>query len=176
MVSGTGDPAAQRGSGMKIDINTVVTLHFDIHDADGNEIHSTQADAPVLYLHGWGELLDGLEATLAGKAKGDDFEVTLEPADAYGDPDPELVRVFDKSDFGGTEMRTGMELQGKDPEGNFRLLRVTEVAGDKVTIDMNHPLAGHTLIFKGRVEDVRAATEEEIAHGHVHLEGDGHHH
>ena len=74
-----------------------------------------------------------------------------------------------------SEMRVGMELQGKDPEGNFRLLRVIGIDGDDVRVDMNHPLAGKTLVFAVRIEAVREATESELAHGHVHLDGDEHH-
>ena len=73
------------------------------------------------------------------------------------------------------EMEPGMELQGKDPEGNFRLLRVVKVEDNMVTVNMNHPLAGMTLVFTVNVVDVRAATETEIAHGHVHTDGDHHH-
>jgi FKBP-type peptidyl-prolyl cis-trans isomerase SlyD len=159
---------------MNIDNNCVVTLHYKLSDGDGNHIDSSPDDDPMVCLHGCGELIDGLENALTGRAAGDEFEVTIQPAEAYGDEDPELIRVFEMDDFNGVEMRPGMELQGKDPEGNFRLLRVIEVEDDKVTVNMNHPLAGLVLVFAVNIKAVRAATEEEIEHGHVH-EGDDHH-
>jgi FKBP-type peptidyl-prolyl cis-trans isomerase SlyD len=160
---------------MIIDNNTVVTLQFTLTGAEGNLIHATTAEEPMMYLHGWGELIDGLESALHGKTAGDELEATIEPDDGYGDIDPELIRVYQKDNFGDAEMRVGMELQGKDPEGNFRLLRVIKIEGDDITVDMNHPLAGKTLTFAVAIEAVREATENEIAHGHVHLDGDDHH-
>jgi FKBP-type peptidyl-prolyl cis-trans isomerase SlyD len=160
---------------MNIDNNSVVTLQFTLTDADGTEIHATTAKEPMMYLHGWGELIDGLERALHGKQAGDALEVTVEPDDGYGDIDPELIRLYQKDDFGDADVRVGMELQGKDDEGNFQLLRVIAIEGDEVKVDMNHALAGKTLTFAVQVEAVREATETEIAHGHVHLEGDDHH-
>lgn len=160
---------------MNIDNNCVITLQFKLTDADGTEIHTTTPDEPMVYLHGHGELIDGLENALAGKTVGDEVEVTVTPDDGYGEPDPELIQVYPIDNFNGVEMRVGMELQGKDNEGNFRLLRVTKIEGEDVTVDMNHPLAGKTLTFAVRIDEVRAATETEIAHGHVHLDGDEHH-
>jgi FKBP-type peptidyl-prolyl cis-trans isomerase SlyD len=127
------------------------------------------------YLHGWGELIDGLESALVGKTDGDEFEVTITPEAGYGDEDPNLSQVMPMDTFNGVEMREGMELQGKDPEGNFRLLRVIKIEGDNVTVNMNHPLAGKVLKFDVKVESVRAATETEISHGHAHVEGQENH-
>ena len=160
---------------MNIDINCVVSLQFTLVDADGTEIHKTTADEPMVYLHGWGELIDGLEKALLGKAAGDELEVTVEPDDAYGDIDPELIRVHPKSDFGGIDLHVGIELEGEDDDGDFQLLRIIKIDGDEVTVDMNHQLAGKTLTFSVRVESIREATEAEIAHGHVHVDGEHHH-
>jgi FKBP-type peptidyl-prolyl cis-trans isomerase SlyD len=162
-------------SSMNIENNSVVTLQYVLTDSDGNEIHATTADEPMVYLHGWGEIIDGLETALAGKRAGEELEANIEPADGYGEEDPELVSVFQKDDFGDADMQVGMELQGKDPDGNFQVLRVIKIEGDDVTVNMNHPLAGKSLKFAVRIEDVRAATETELAHGHVHMEGDEHH-
>jgi FKBP-type peptidyl-prolyl cis-trans isomerase SlyD len=159
---------------MNIDNNCVVTLHYKLSDGEGNHIDESPDDDPMVYLHGGGELIDGLENALTGRATGDEFAVTIEPAEAYGDEDPELIRIFDMDEFNGTEMFPGMELQGKDPDGNFRLLRVIDVTGDKVTVNMNHPLAGLTLLFGVNIKEVRLATEAELAHGHVHEDGDEH--
>ncbi|MGI9292075.1 MAG: FKBP-type peptidyl-prolyl cis-trans isomerase [Gammaproteobacteria bacterium] len=152
---------------MNIDNNCVVTLHYKLTDDTGGEIDTSPEHEPMIYLHGGGELIDGLENALTGKAAGDSFDVTIPPEEAYGDEDPELIREFEVEFFNGVEMRPGMELQGKDPEGNFRLLRVVEVNDDKVKVNMNHPLAGLTLVFAVNIIDVRVATPDEIEQGHV---------
>ncbi len=94
-----------------------------------------------------GKLLDGLEQALEGKTIGEQFSVTLQPADTCGDELPELIQTLHMDEFNGVEMRAGMELQGEDPDGNFRLIRVQKVEGDRVTVNMNHPLAGIVLYF-----------------------------
>jgi FKBP-type peptidyl-prolyl cis-trans isomerase SlyD len=160
---------------MKIDNNCVVTMHYKLSDEDGEEIYVSEENEPLSYLHGWGELIDGLEKALVDKTAGDEFEVTITPDEGYGDEDPNLLQVMPMDTFNGVEMREGMELQGKDPEGNFRLLRVIKIEDDNVTVNMNHPLAGKVLKFAVQVESVRAATETEISHGHAHTEGDEHH-
>ena len=160
---------------MNIDRNCVVTLHYKLIDGEGNHIDESPDDDPMVYLHGGGELIDGLENALTGRATGEEFVVTIDPADAYGDEEPELIQIFDMDEFNGVEMLPGMELQGNDPEGNFRLLRVIDVTDDKVTVNMNHPLAGLTLVFAVSIKEVRAATAAELAHGHVHAEGDEQH-
>lgn len=160
---------------MNIDNDCVVTLHYKLTDDAGNEIDASPDNDPMIYLHGSGELIDGLENALTGKATGDSFDVTIPPEDGYGDEDPELIREFEVEFFNGVEIQPGMELQGKDPEGNFRLLRVIKVDDNKVTVNMNHPLAGLTLVFAINVVDVRTATETEIGHGHAHTDGDHRH-
>ncbi len=160
---------------MQIDNNAVVTLQFILTDTDGTVIHETTDDEPMVYLHGWSELIDGLERELTGKSAGDEIDITVTPDDGYGEIDPQLVQIYNRADFGDDKPEIGMERSGKDPNGEFRLLRVIAIDGDDVTVDMNHPLAGKTITFCVRIDDVRAATETEIAHGHVHA-GDGHEH
>jgi FKBP-type peptidyl-prolyl cis-trans isomerase SlyD len=162
-------------SNVKIANNTVVTVGYRLLNEALEEIDTSENGAPIVYLHGGNELLDGLEAALNGKTTGDRVTVTLQPDDAYGPEDPELIQIFNIDEFTGVDMYPGMELQGKDPDGNFRLLRVMAVDDDNVTVNMNHPLAGLVLSFELHVEDVRAATEEELAHGHAHGH-DGHSH
>ena len=162
-------------SNVRIENNTVVTVGYRLLNEALEEIDTSEDGAPIVYLHGGDELLDGLEAALNGKTVGDRFTVTLQPDDAYGPEDPELIQIFPVDEFNGVEMYPGMELQGKDPDGNFRLLRVVAVDGDNVTVNMNHPLAGLVLHFELHVENVRAATEEELEHGHAHGH-DGHSH
>jgi FKBP-type peptidyl-prolyl cis-trans isomerase SlyD len=165
----------QAGIIMNIDNNCVVTLHYSLNDEHDKQIYNSEEEAPLSYLHGWGELIDGLEKALMGKTAGDKFEVTINPEDGYGDEDPNLVQVMPMDTFKGVEISEGMELQGEDPEGDFRLLRIIKITGDDVTINMNHPLAGQVLKFSVRIESVRAATETEIEHGHAHTDDDTHH-
>jgi len=150
---------------MQVANNTVVTLHYRLSNDRQEAIDRSADGEPLIYLHGGGELIDGLEQALTGKQAGDSFTANIPPADAYGDEDPALIRQMHIDEFNGAEMRVGMQLQGKDPEGNFRLLRVVSVDGEEVTINMNHPLAGQTLVFAIEVVDVRAATPEEIEAG-----------
>ena len=158
---------------MKIATNTVVTVDYRLTNEDREEIDSSENGQAIVYLHGGDELIDALEVALEGRAAGDELSVTLQPEDAYGDENPELIRNFHIDEFNGVKMVPGMELQGKDPDGNFQLLRVQEVEGDQVTVNMNHPLAGMVLRFDLKVKEVRAATAEELAHGHAHDDAHG---
>lgn len=153
---------------MKIENNTVVTVDYVLTNDQQEELYSSIDDESIIYLHGGDELLDGLERALDGKSVGEQFSVTLQPDEAYGDEQPELIQTMHMDEFNGVEMHEGMELQGKDPDGNFQLLRVQKVVGDQVTVNMNHPLAGMVLTFAVEVKGVRPATEEELAHGHAH--------
>ncbi len=161
---------------MRIANNTVVTVGYRLLNEALEEIDTSENGEPIVYLHGGDELLDGLEAALSGKTAGDRFRVSLPPDEAYGPEDPELIQIFPIDEFNDVDMYPGMELQGKDPEGNLRLLRVVAIDGNNVTVNMNHPLAGLLLHFDLHVENVRAATAEELAHGHAHgYDGHSHH-
>jgi FKBP-type peptidyl-prolyl cis-trans isomerase SlyD len=160
---------------VKIANNTVVTVGYRLLNEAREELDTSENGEPIVYLHGGNELLDGLESALQGKSAGDRVSVTLTPDEAYGPEDPELIQIMHIDEFNGVEMFPGMELQGKDPDGNFQLLRVVSVDGNDVTVNMNHPLAGLLLHFELHVENVRAATADELAHGHAHGH-DGHHH
>jgi len=153
---------------VKIENNTVVTVDYVLTNDQQEELYSSENDESIVYLHGGNELLDALERALDGKTVGEQFAVTLQPDEAYGDERPELIQTMHITEFNGVEMFEGMELQGKDPEGNFQLLRVQKVEGDQVTVNMNHPLAGMVLHFAIEVKDVRPATKDELDHGHAH--------
>jgi FKBP-type peptidyl-prolyl cis-trans isomerase SlyD len=153
---------------VKIENNTIVTVDYVLTNDHKEELYSSENDAAIIYLHGGGELLDGLEQALDGRTSGEQFSVTLQPAEAYGKEQPELIQTMHMDEFNGMEMREGMELEGEDPDGSFRLLRVQKIENDNVTVNMNHPLAGIVLHFALEIKDVRPATEEEIAHGHAH--------
>ena len=153
---------------MKIENNTVVTIDYKLTNDQAEELDTSDNGEPIVYLHGGDELIDGLERVLNNRSAGDQFSVTLTPDEAYGDEDTNLIQIFPIDEFNGVEITAGMELQGEDPDGNYRILRVTAVDGDDVHVNMNHPLAGMTLTFDLHVKDVRVATEEELDHGHAH--------
>ncbi|AEP31115.1 FKBP-type peptidyl-prolyl cis-trans isomerase [Brumicola nitratireducens] len=153
----------------------VVSLNFTVKDSEEQIIDSSEGGAPLVYLHGQKNIIPGLEAALEGKAIGDEFDVTIEPAEGYGDYNEEILQVMPKEAFQGVEtIEPGMVFTAQTQKGPVQLA-VTKIEGEEVTVDPNHPLAGKTLNFTGSVIEVRDATEEELAHGHVHGEG-GHQH
>lgn len=158
---------------MQVSRDAVVTLTFEVRDAQGVLVESTPE--PIAYLHGRAALFPRLEAALEGKTAGEQCEVALEPEDAFGDYDAELVFMEPLDKF-PKDVKVGMQFEGKtDGGGEARMFRVTDIAEGKVVVDANHPLAGMALRFHCAISDVRAATAEELAHGHVHGPG-GHHH
>jgi FKBP-type peptidyl-prolyl cis-trans isomerase SlyD len=160
---------------MSITQDQVVSIHYVLRDDAGEVIDRSAEGEPLSYLHGHGQLIPGLERELTGRKAGDRLQVTVPPGAAYGEYDRELVQRVPRRTLKGIgEVRVGMQLQARTPQGE-RLVSVTQVGGDLVTLDGNHPLAGKTLHFEVEVAAVRAATEKELAHGHVHGPG-GHHH
>lgn len=161
---------------MKIAKNAVVSLTYQLADADGTVIEKT--GDPISYLHGgYDGIFPTVEESLEGKNVGDKFSVSMEPDDAFGEYEHDLVRVEPRDMF-PKEVAVGMQFEGGaegDDDEDFMLYTVTEVTDDEVTVDGNHPLAGKSLVFSGTVTGVRAASAEELTHGHVHGEG-GHHH
>jgi len=159
---------------VNIDKDTVVELTYELADADGKVIERT--DDPIEYLHGgYDGIFPLVERELAGKRAGDSCRIRLEPDDAFGEYDAELLHLEPRSKF-PSDVTIGMRFEGRGAESGTKLsYTVTDVAEDKVVVDGNHPLAGRTLQFTCTVTAVRAATEEEVAHGHVHGEH-GHHH
>jgi FKBP-type peptidyl-prolyl cis-trans isomerase SlyD len=156
---------------MKISRNAVVTLRYHVSDIDGNVLD--KGDNPLTYLHGgYAQVFAALESALEGKTTGDGLQVRLEPEDAFGEYDADLVRVEPRELF-PKELEVGMQFegaQGEDAEGGTTLFTVTDIEDGKVVVDGNHPWAGKALDFFCTVLEVRAATREEIAHGHVHGE------
>jgi FKBP-type peptidyl-prolyl cis-trans isomerase SlyD len=160
---------------MSIDTNHVVSIHYTLKGDGGEVIDSSLGGQPLAYLHGHGNLVPGLERELTGKSAGDKLQVKIPPADGYGEYDPQLVqRVPRRALKGVANVRVGMRLQTQTGQGP-KPVTVTHIAGDMVTLDGNHPLAGKHLNFDVEIAAVRAATEEELSHGHVHGP-DGHHH
>ena len=160
---------------MQIAADSVVLIHYTLKDDAGKVIDSSDGGEPLAYIQGHGNLVPGLEKALEGKKDGDAVAVTLAPADGYGTRNDALVqRVPKRSLQGSGEIRKGMQFQAQTDEG-LRVFTVTAVVGDMVSLDGNHPLADQTLHFDVQIVGVRAATAEELEHGHVHGAG-GHHH
>jgi FKBP-type peptidyl-prolyl cis-trans isomerase SlyD len=170
-----GPLALPRSPSMSIRHDSVVTLHYTLKDAAGEVLDSSVSGEPLTYLHGHGHLVPGLERGLEGRSAGEKLNVKVAPADGYGEYDEKLVeRVPRRALKGVGAINLGMQLRAATEDGS-RTVTVTRVAGDLITLDGNHPLAGQSLDFEIEITDVRDATEEELAHGHVHGPG-GHHH
>lgn len=160
---------------MQIDQNTVVTLAYSVADSDGNIVDP--GDHPLIYLHGgYGGIFEKIEEELLGQSAGFQKDIRLQPEEAFGEYDAELV-LMESRDLFPEEIEVGMQFErAAEEEGEDDMLyTITDIAEGKVVVDGNHPLAGVALVFSCTVSDVRAATTEEITHGHVHGEG-GHLH
>jgi len=156
---------------MVISKDKVVQIDYTLTDNGGQVLDSSQGRGPLSYIHGKGNLIPGLEKALEGQAPGNAFKVSIPPAEAYGERDPQLVQQVARRNFEGVEnLAVGMRFQARG-EGYTRQVVVVGVEDDTVTVDGNHPLAGATLNFDVKVVQVRDATEEELAHGHCRGEG-----
>jgi FKBP-type peptidyl-prolyl cis-trans isomerase SlyD len=152
---------------MQIAKDTVVTLDYELFDLDGNLIEKTEE--PIEYLHGgYDGIFPMVERALDGKSVGESCRVRLEPDDAFGEYDTELVLVEPRDKFPGN-IDVGMQFEGRSNTSEEMLVyTVTDIAEDKVVVDGNHPLAGQTLDFSCTVASVRSATDEELVHRHAH--------
>lgn len=160
---------------MQIANDVVASIEYTLTDDKGNVIDSSVGGEPLAYLHGAGNIIPGLESALEGKKVGDSFKVSVAPAEGYGEKDEGLLQVVPRSMFRGVDqVEVGMQFHAQTDYG-MQVITVAKVEGDNVTVDGNHPLAGQNLNFDVKVVEVRAATAEELEHGHVHGPG-GHHH
>lgn len=160
---------------MQIQPNSVVTLHYTLKDNEGNVIDQSE-DGSFLYLHGAMNIIPGLEKELTGKSAGDELTVKVSPEEGYGQRDESRIQEVPKEMFqNADEVQVGVQFHAQSPDGQAIVVTVVEVKDDAVVIDANHALAGVELNFEVKVVDVREASEEEIAHGHVHGPH-GHHH
>jgi FKBP-type peptidyl-prolyl cis-trans isomerase SlyD len=160
---------------MEIANQRVAYIHYTLTNDAGEVLDSSREAGPLAYLHGAGNIVPGLESALSGKKAGDRLNVKVAPTEGYGDRDEALVQDVPRRAFQGiSDIKPGMAFTAQSNRGAMRVV-VTRVAGDMVTVDGNHPLAGETLNFDVEVTEVRPATEEELSHGHVHGPG-GHHH
>ncbi|PSW04837.1 peptidylprolyl isomerase [Photobacterium lipolyticum] len=156
---------------MKVVKDIVVSLAYQVKTEEGIVVDQSTTDAPLDYLHGHNNLIVGLEKALEGREAGDKFEVTVAPEDAYGEHVEEMVQRVPADVFQGVdEITVGMRFLADTDQGPIPV-EVTEVDGDEVVVDGNHMLAGQTLTFTAEVVALRAATEEEIEHGHIHQGG-----
>lgn len=161
---------------MRIAKNAVVNIHYTLTNDAGTVLDSSSGGEPLTYIHGNGNLIPGLEKALEGKGAGDKLSVVIAPEEGYGVRDEELIQKVPRSAFGGVaKLDVGMQFQAESNRGP-RTVVITAIEGDSVTVDGNHPLADQTLNFEVEVAEVRSATAEEIAHGHVHGPGGHHHH
>ena len=153
---------------MTVTKSKVVSIDYTLTDEKNNLIDSTAGQAPLDYLHGFGNIIPGLEKALEGKAQGDHFSVHVPAGEAYGKRNEQLVAGIPRTSFEDTSsIEEGMQFHARSSEG-VRVFTVTNVAGDTVTIDGNHPLAGINLNFEVTVTGIREASEEELSHGHIH--------
>ena len=158
---------------MKIEKDTVVTLTFRASDAQGKLLEDGKT--PRSYLHGgYGNTLVGIEKALEGQEAGYETTIASPPADAFGERDDGLVMTIPKTQF-PPGIKVGGQLEGRDNQGRQQVFTVMKIKGPEVHLDGNHPLAGQTLKFQIKVLEVRAASQEEVAHGHAHG-AHGHHH
>ncbi|MGZ8947113.1 MAG: FKBP-type peptidyl-prolyl cis-trans isomerase, partial [Methylococcaceae bacterium] len=151
-----------------------VSIHYTLTNDEGEVIDSSIGGDALVYLHGSGNIISGLEKALYGKAVGDKFNVRIDAEDAYGDFMEDRIQVIPKTMFEGIdEIEVGMQFHA-DVSSGPGVVTVIDIDGDHVTIDGNHPLAGVALTFDVEITDIRAATEEELSHGHIHGEGCNH--
>ena len=162
---------------MLIAQDKVVLIHYTLTDDAGKVLDSSSGGEPLAYLHGQGNIIPGLEKALDGKQAGDKLNVRIEPAEGYGVRDDSLVQQVPRRVFGGApNVQPGMQFHAQSSQGQTRVVTVTRIQGDMVTVDGNHPLAGEVLNFDVEVAEVREPTGEELEHGHVHGPGGHHHH
>jgi FKBP-type peptidyl-prolyl cis-trans isomerase SlyD len=161
---------------MKTAPNTVVSIHYTLKDDSGAVLDSSSGREPLSYLHGHGNIIPGLERALEGVDIGHRSHVALDAKDGYGEPNPDLVFEAPREHFPpDIKLEAGTRVYAEGPEGpvSFTVVRLTDAGA---ILDGNHPLAGKQLHFDVEIVDVRQATEEEVEHGHIHGEGDEHHH
>lgn len=141
---------------------------YTLKDDEGNIIDQSPEGQPLAYLHGHGNIIPGLEKQLEGKSAGETLVATVTPEEAYGEYQEQAVQQVPRENFQGVDnIEVGMQFQS-EAGGQTMLVTVTEVTDEMVTVDANHPLAGKTLHFDVEITEVRAATEDEISHGHIH--------
>ena len=166
-----------RDVGLAVADDLVVSLDYTLRLEDGQVVDTSAADEgkPLEFVQGQGEIIPGLEQALYGMRVGDVKEVVVAPVDGYGEHDPEAFEMVERQIFPAQmDLEPGTSLRLRESSGEILEAFVVDVRPEGVLLDFNHPLAGETLYFQVKIAGLRAATEEELAHGHVH--GPGHAH
>jgi FKBP-type peptidyl-prolyl cis-trans isomerase SlyD len=156
---------------MHITKHKVAAIHYTLRDDAGTVIDSSEGREPLYYLHGEGNLIPGMEEGLEGRQPGDKLHLTVPPEKGYGLRSDDMIEAVPREAFGGAQVEVGMQFQA----GHGQVVTVVDVKPDTITIDANHELAGQTLHFDVEVIEVREASTEEVAHGHVHGPGGANH-
>lgn len=147
------------------------SINYRLTNENGQVIDQSE-NGEFIYLHGANNIIPGLENALAGKQAGEKLTVTIQPAEAYGEKDPEQIQQVPREMFpADTVIEVGMQFHAQSPSGDAIVVTVVEADEEQVLVDGNHPLAGVVLTFDVEIVDVREATPEEITHGHIHGEG-----
>ena len=153
---------------MKITENSVVSILYTLSNDAGTILDQSTEDNPLIYLHGQGNIVIGLENALTGKAIGDALDITVTPDEGYGNREDYMLETVNRSMFEGLdEISIGKQFHAEGNTGPV-VVTVTKIEGDEITIDGNHPLAGENLNFAIEVLAIREATEDELTHGHIH--------
>lgn len=152
----------------------VISMNYTLTDTTGNVLDASQGQ-PLEYLQGHGNIIPGLERELEGLAAGEKKKVTVQPADGYGNHNPDLLFQIPLEQFGGQTPQSGMMVQLQSPDGQAMMATIVKTEEGQVTLDANHPLAGQVLNFDIEIVSIRDASQEELSHGHPHGPG-GHHH
>jgi len=161
---------------MQVTKDHVVTFHYTLKLEDGSTLESSVDKEPLVYLHGTGNIIPGLEKGLEGKsAEDEEFSITVAPAEAYGEYNPELQMRLPIKNLKSQGKLTANTMAVIETEEGPRQVMVIKVGRFHADVDANHPLSGQTLVFEINIEDIREATAEELEHGHVHGPG-GHQH
>jgi FKBP-type peptidyl-prolyl cis-trans isomerase SlyD len=162
---------------MQIAKDSVVSIDYRLHLGDGNLVDESDPGDPLVYLQGYEEIVPGLEKALEGKKAGDTLKVQVTPEEGYGEYDPDGVEEVPREDFPpDMELEEGGIVTAVDDDGDEVEFLVKKLNPKTVVVDFNHPLAGKTLHFEVTVREVRAATAEELEHGHAHGPHDHHEH
>ncbi len=162
---------------MKVEKGNVVKIDYRLHLGDGEVVDASEPGEPMSYLHGQGQIVPGLERAIEGMSVGESKQVVVPPEDGYGSRDPRGIQEVPRDAFPpGLDPQVGMQLAAQGPHGEPVPFLVKELKEGTVVVDLNHPLAGHTLHFDVTVRDVRTATAEEVQHGHTHGPGEEHRH
>ena len=161
---------------MLVKPNQVVTINFTLKNSEGEILESTKDHTPLAFISGHNQILPKIEETAGEMLIGSKKNIVLAPPDAYGEYDESAVQMLDKKEFpDDIKLEEGMNFVANAPDGSKVPFVIKSIETETITVDFNHPLAGETLNFDLELVDVRDATAEELAHGHVHGPG-GHHH